>query len=1037
MVNVPRGIELFTDENGRAHGYTVLLCDWLTALFGIPFEAEIEELGAIVHKLNAGEYGFASLVITEDRQQSYFMTDSMVQRSAKIMRLEDSRPFGVIAQERAPRYVFLEGTMMLELFADTLEPGSYVELVAENYEDVYKMLQSGQADAFIGNNTMEIAFDAYGGVIAEDYLPLTFIPVGLAAGNRALEPIISVITKALRSGGYSHLTELYSQGYQDYRKHRFLTRLTEDEKSYLRDFPEIPFATQYMAYPISFYNRNEGEWEGVVFDVLNEMGQLTGLTFKLVNDTSTELLELMTLLENETAYFMPNLIQSDERRDRFIWSDIMYLTDRYALLSKQSHPNIELNDIPFERVGFARGSAFADVFRSWFPNAVFAEEYPNTDEAFAALDRGEINLVMSSQSRLSALTNYYEFSDYKANYLFDAPFEASFGVNKNQTALLSIIDKALPLIDTDRILEQWQSKTYDYQARLMREQRPWLIGTSILAICVLALVSVLFVRSRSIGRRLEVLVRQRTDELELEVTQRVAAEEDARRSSEAKSRFLANMSHEIRTPMNSIMGFAELGLESGSTRQFRDYFGKIMDSTRWLLGIINDILDLSKIESGKMELESVPFSLQEVFSRCQSAILPAIKEKGLDFRVYAEPPIGRKLVGDPVRLHQVLINLLSNAVKFTKTGTISFTSAIVTHVNANSQLSDSRPALRSFQGVSDITGAAPLKEGCVAVYFEVKDTGIGMSGPQVEKVFEPFMQADSSTTRNYGGTGLGLAIVKDIVELMGGVLKVESAPGAGSTFSFEVLFETIELPDGAFDRGESDFLEKPSFDGLVLVCDDNPMNLEIICEHLARIGVRAEVAVNGKAGFEAVKKRAEMNEEPFDLIFMDIFMPVMDGMEAAKSILEFSGETPIVAMTANVMVDELEKYKEHGMPDYLGKPFTAQELWKCLTKYLPVTGSSSLDKSQPVTDEERLEKYLKAGFVKHNQTKYDEIHKAAAEGDIKLAHRLAHTLKGSAWQIGEKRLAEAAGAVEAMLLEQMRQQDTGLGDDGTGTAGTV
>ncbi|MCL2081061.1 MAG: transporter substrate-binding domain-containing protein, partial [Oscillospiraceae bacterium] len=476
-INIPHSTELFTDDDGQMRGYMVLLCDWLTELFGIRFQPEIEELGVILKKLDAGKPELASLVITENRLLSYYMTDPTVQRSLKTMRLEGSQPVEAITGP--PRYVFLEGTMIMELFEDRLEPGSYVKVVAESYEDAYRMLQNGEADLFIGHNTMEIAFDAYGAVIAEDFLPLTFIPVGLAAGNESLEPVISVITKALRNNAYHHLTELYGRGYQDYKKHRLAMRLTGEELEYLRNNPVIPFASQYMSYPVSFYNTNEERWEGAVFDVLEEMSQLTGVSFELVNNTSAELLELMTMLEDGRAYFMPNLIQSPERRERFLWPDTLYITDRYALLSKQDYPNIELNDIPFERVGFARGSAFADMFRSWFPNAVNAREYPNTDAAFAALDRGEVDLVMSSQSRLASLTNYYEYSDYKANYLFYDAFEASFGVNKDQAVLVSIIDKALMLIDTVRILEQWQTKTYDYQAKEMRNRQSWIIATSV------------------------------------------------------------------------------------------------------------------------------------------------------------------------------------------------------------------------------------------------------------------------------------------------------------------------------------------------------------------------------------------------------------------------------------------------------------------------------------------------------------------------------------------------------------------------------
>ena len=386
----------------------------------------------------------------------------------------------------------------------------------------------------------------------------------------------------------------------------------------------------------------------------------------------------------------------------------------------------------------------------------------------------------------------------------------------------------------------------------------------------------------------------------------VAAEE----ANQAKSVFLANMSHEIRTPMNSIMGFAELAMDKVTELSVRDYLIKIKDSTRWLLNIINDILDISKIESGKLELECIPFSLHDVFLRCQSVILPDIKEKHLDFSAYTEPLTGKKLLGDPVRLYQTLMNLLSNAVKFTETGEIKFSSTI-TRINTNT----------------------------ATVYFEVKDTGIGMSPEQINKVFAPFIQADSGTTRNYGGTGLGLSITKNIVELMGGKLEVISSPGSGSTFSFEIVFNTIKISDELNSSEENNALKRPQFEGLVLVCDDNMMNQLVICEHLEQVGLKTIIAENGKIGVDMVYERMQKGEPRFDLIFMDMFMPVMDGIEAASKILELDAANPVIAMTANIMASDLENYKKHGMLDYLGKPFTSQELWRILLKYLtPVSG---------------------------------------------------------------------------------------------------
>ena len=488
----------------------------------------------------------------------------------------------------------------------------------------------------------------------------------------------------------------------------------------------------------------------------------------------------------------------------------------------------------------------------------------------------------------------------------------------------------------------------------------------------------------------------RRNEISLDLEAAIKTAEDANR---AKSAFLANMSHEIRTPMNSIMGFAELALDQAASAQVKDYLDKITDSTKWLLRIINDVLDISKIESGKVELENIPFDLRGIFTRCQSVILPSVNEKNLDLHVYAEPPIGKKLMGDPVRLYQALMNLLTNAVKFTSAGTVKISSSVIK---------------------SD--------ENTATVYFEVKDSGIGMTSEQMENIFDPFAQADSSTTRKYGGTGLGLTITKNIINLMGGVLCLESTPGVGTMFSFALTFNTIDAPEEMPDYTEINTLEKPHFDALILVCEDNAMNQQVIREHLARVGIQSVLAENGKKGVEMVQERMQTGQKPFELIFMDVFMPIMDGIEAASIINGLNTGTPIVAMTANIMIGELEKYKKSGMPDYVSKPFTSQELWRCLLKHLtPVidpqalsreTLSENADGSSDLSDsaaDDELQRKLRARFIKDNQKKHTEIIEAVATGDITLAHRLAHTLKTNAGMIRKSGLQNAAAEIESLL----------------------
>ncbi|MCL2175913.1 MAG: ATP-binding protein, partial [Treponema sp.] len=361
---------------------------------------------------------------------------------------------------------------------------------------------------------------------------------------------------------------------------------------------------------------------------------------------------------------------------------------------------------------------------------------------------------------------------------------------------------------------------------------------------------------------------------------------------------------------------------------------------------------------------------------------------GITLYFYAEPSTGKRPLGDPSRLRQVFINLLSNAVKFTNTGMVKLHAALIA------------------QGDKTIT-----------MHFEVKDSGIGMTKGQISKIFDPFTQAETGITRKYGGTGLGLSITRNIIEMMGGVLTVESTPGIGSKFSFDLTFDTVDITDDEMFEKKIvlNEIEKPTFEGEVLLCEDNPMNQQVICEHLSRIGLKTVIADNGQIGLDFVKLRKASGEKQFALIFMDIHMPVMDGLEAASKIQELKTGIPIVAMTANIMTNDKDIYRANGMFDCVGKPFTSQELWRCLMKYLtPVTRGND-EKNIILEADAEFQRMLQVYFVKSNQNRCDEIRKAIEEGDIELAHRIAHTLKGNAGQLGKTILQKAATDVEKNL----------------------
>ena len=484
---------------------------------------------------------------------------------------------------------------------------------------------------------------------------------------------------------------------------------------------------------------------------------------------------------------------------------------------------------------------------------------------------------------------------------------------------------------------------------------------------------------------LEGMIRRQSElETKLEMDELSRNHAKAEAANQAKTVFLANMSHEIRTPMNSIIGFSELAEGEVISSKARGYISKIVQSAKFLLQIINDILDISKIEMGSMVLETIPFDLRDLLSNCQSIIYPRAIEKGIEMFFYAESSIQKKLYGDPTRLRQILLNLLTNAVKFTDTGRISL-----------------------------IAGVTEATEDEITVRFEVDDDGIGMTAEQVSHVLEPFVQADISTTREYGGTGLGLSISKSILELMDSKLEIDSTPGVGSNFSFTVKFDVAEgIDETPVIESKDDEINKPMFEGDVLVVEDNTMNQQVVIEHLERVGLRAEIAINGLIGVEKVKQRIENGAKPYDLILMDIQMPVMDGLEATPKIVELGSGTPIVTMTANVLSADMELYSRLGMVDYLGKPFTAKELWGCLLRHLqPIGFEKSMD------DEDILISRLKLDFVKSNQCKYEEIKQAIDDKEITLALRLAHSLKSNAGLIGKTALQKASANVEIALKE--------------------
>jgi PAS domain S-box-containing protein len=484
----------------------------------------------------------------------------------------------------------------------------------------------------------------------------------------------------------------------------------------------------------------------------------------------------------------------------------------------------------------------------------------------------------------------------------------------------------------------------------------------------------------------------------------------ARKASAAKSEFLANMSHEIRTPLNSIIGFTEIMLREELPAQHKEQLTTVYNSGRHLLQLISDILDLSKIEAGKMTISMTKCSLADLIARIESMMQPFTAEKTLTFAINEKGRLPANILSDSNRVFQCLINLVSNAIKFTEKG----------HVYLNISMED--------------------HNGKWFIRFEVEDTGIGISSEYQQKMFESFSQEDGSTSRKYGGTGLGLAITKKFTELLGGTITLKSEKGKGSVFAFVIPANIDMANQPPLNKNsathEASVSKQASFSGSVLVAEDIKSNQMLMKVLLEKMGLKITFADNG---LEAVDK---VNSQSFDLIFMDIHMPQMDGYEAARTLRNNGIRTPIVALTANAMDGDEKKCIDAGCDDYLSKPVIYTKLVAMLNKFLGKTGSPEIavpvesnnhitqpddtDDNEVIINwakvvaggmDEQIMKELMPTYLVSNREHLQQLISAVKEANATDIVSHAHAIKGAGRNLGVVQLSKAAMQLETMARQ--------------------
>ncbi|WP_455220433.1 response regulator [Kaarinaea lacus] len=543
------------------------------------------------------------------------------------------------------------------------------------------------------------------------------------------------------------------------------------------------------------------------------------------------------------------------------------------------------------------------------------------------------------------------------------------GSEANQLLLEKVIPIQNKVNDTLSAMfgVQKDTATQAYEAAIKRNEKIYWIailsGSS--AVLLTIVIAIIVIR------------RTRYAEVSLDEA-RVAAQT----ATEMKSQFLANMNHEIRTPLTAVIGYADTLLEKGISEDEHQHSAtRILNNGKHLLHIINDILDISKIEAGQLSIEKISVTLAQLMADIDTMIGGAIRNKGLDFQINFQFPVPEKINTDPIRLKQILLNLLGNARKFTEQG------AIILNVSYD-------PDRRQ-------------------IVYEVVDSGVGMDKEEQSRLFKPFTQADTSTTRKFGGTGLGLYISRQLAQMLGGDLTCESEKGKGSCFAATVdagadadnclihAFDTDSLIHAQREREVA-----PSLQGKVLLAEDNPDNQRLISMYIRNTGASVVVVGNGK---EAVEQAIAHN---FDLVMMDMQMPEMDGAEAVQWLRQVGNQTPIAMLTANAMKEEKDRCIKLGANEFLTKPIDKQAFYLVLERCLQKAGKS---KSKPSIDYDAELAKLVDEFIESLPSRAESLQSAAEQQNWERVEILVHQLKGMGGGFGIHRISELSEQIEKDL----------------------
>ena len=661
-------------------------------------------------------------------------------------------------------------------------------------------------------------------------------------------------------------------------------RLSEAERQWIEQHPVIRLGIDPAFEPFEFLDE-QGRHRGIAADFVERLNRRLGLHMEVVPGLGWP--EVIAGVRRWEIDVLSAVGQSEERR-QFLLFTRPYLTSPPMIFARNDANYIGGVEDLFGRIVAAKnGSYIHDRLKAYPHIRLLVKE--TTLEAMKAVANGEADAYINTLAHGAYVIEKHHLANLKVAAPLDWEADSlGFAVRKDWPELVAILNKglaAIPAEEAAEIRRRWigaRHEFYGIDVENLRRYLRWLGGASLLILAGVGLWNYFLRREVALRQTAEAALRQ--------------AKGEAERANEAKSRFLANISHEIRNPINAIVGMCHLARQTVRDEGQREYLDSIQGAANTLLGLLNDLLDLSKIEAGKLALEKEPFEMAALLRECERIFQPAARQKDVELRIETGPGLPEWALGDVTRLRQIIWNLLSNAVKFTDQGAVTLS----------------------------VHTAAPPR-----VRFEVRDTGPSIADEDLQRLFEPYFQT-RGPGRHREGTGLGLAISRRLVQMMDGEMGCQSQSGEGSLFWFEVPLPQNPPPQAAAEPAEAPGREAVAGTP-VLLAEDNPVNQKVLARLLERLGCQVTVVSDGQEAVEATQRGG------FDVIFLDCQMPRMDGYEAARRIRQAGGRlenVPVVALTAHAMESDRQRCLEAGMTDYVAKPVSLDSLRAALERAL-------------------------------------------------------------------------------------------------------